>query len=730
MVYCAVYGCKSSNKSREKIIFHRFPNNTAEAAKWLQFCRRADSVNLKNATVCGLHFKPSDYRRNLCHEELNPGQPERRPKLKRGAVPSVAVPNCDLEEKDSRIRKKYLHGDSFAIQLQQEEKRCKECGSVFEDTSSNSSMLMQNVKLENRRCNQLHSPLKLDSFESHLEKNICDIFSAEPKTIADFINYDYPTICLVCDAVIKDSLMVGVLDLYSESSVTTHTQQRVVVMLAVLINTPLKPEKAYSKSLCQQCFRRLDELDEVQHRAAVIKSEIENIYNQTLQKRNLFPSNNVTVEGTEESGVGACLLADSSPWRKEEVVRDTMHSESDTICREIVRKGWRERKARQRMKEMELSTKQVVLKKGGTAENINQVFSSCVIDSQVESNIPKVIRITHSTKIDKPVPIENPPLSGPKPITIKVYETPPQIDSIPGGHSVVQSKPVNQVKRNYRRRSEIVHLCKFCMKVFLTGEELKKHQKTHTTIECKYCGKILVRIGAWENHLRMFHSVEIQSNNDHASEIFSCDKCDKQFTSKSSIRYHMKLHEGKTYTCEKCSRVFSHPGTLRNHQLVHEEKKFICDKCGKGFRTNFHLIMHDNQTHRKARSWKCKYCEKAFARCATYREHVRSHCTKKVSPTFSKASVSSKPDWEREDGQSNNKTLHILNENGNLLFNEGCKMLSIDEVCENKEARVVISEHETCEEQNLSNQHTELYAEEFVLNSDGNLIIDNLMGIK
>ncbi|XP_066973015.1 uncharacterized protein [Macrobrachium rosenbergii] len=670
MVYCAVYGCKSSNKSREKIVFHRFPNNTAEAAKWLKFCRRADSVNLKNAAICGLHFKPSDYRRNLSHE-LNPGQAESRPKLKRGAVPSAALPDCNLEENDSRIRKKYLHGDSFAIQLQ-EEKRCKECGSTFEDTSSSDSpMVMQNVTLENRGCSKVLPPLKLDNFDSHLEKNICDIFSEGPETIADLVSYDYPTVCLVCDAVIKDSLTVGVLDLYSESSVTNHTQQRVVVMLAVLVNIPMHSDKAYSKSLCQQCYRLLDELDEVQHRAAVIKANIESIYNQSVHKRH---------------------IGDLETTKRETVLKNSE----------------------------------------GTVVEVKQVFSSSAPNDKVEAELPKVIKITHSTRTAIPAPTEKDvPIGVPKPITIKVYKTSPQMNPTGRGLAVVQGKPINQIKRKYRKRSEIVHLCKFCMKVFLTGEELKKHQKTHTTIECKFCGKILVRIGAWENHLKMFHNVEMQNNGDCVSERFSCDQCGKQFTSKSSVRYHMKLHEGKTYTCEKCTRVFSHPGTLRNHLLIHEEKKFICDKCGKGFRTNFHLIMHDNQTHRKARSWKCKYCEKAFARCATYREHVRSHCTRKASSAVLKPSTLDKPDLVREDTQPNNKSLQIMNENGDLLFNEGCKMLSIEEVCVDEEARIVVGEREVaCEEQNFSNAQAELYAEEFVLSSDGNLIIDNLMGVK
>ena len=45
--------------------------------------------------------------------------------------------------------------------------------------------------------------------------------------------------------------------------------------------------KAYSRFLCLRCFKLLDELDEAQHRTTVLKSDIESLYNHTLEKRNI-----------------------------------------------------------------------------------------------------------------------------------------------------------------------------------------------------------------------------------------------------------------------------------------------------------------------------------------------------------------------------------------------------------------------------------------------------------
>ena len=194
-------------------------------------------------------------------------------------------------------------------------------------------------------------------------------------------------------------------------------------------------------------------------------------------------------------------------------------------------------------------------------------------------------------------------------------------------------KPYNKKaksKRQYYRRPNIIHFCKFCSKTFQTGEMLKKHLKNHSSFECQYCGKVLARIKAWETHLNSFHNVEIKLPADREVcekilQSVDCKICQKKFQSKPALAYHMKLHDGKTYSCQICFKNFKHPKTLKNHMLCHEDKKFICTKCNQGFNTNFALMMHDNQTHIQAKSWKCTLCDSSFTRCSSYHQHLKIH---------------------------------------------------------------------------------------------------------
>ena len=83
-----------------------------------------------------------------------------------------------------------------------------------------------------------------------------------------------------------------------------------------------------------------------------------------------------------------------------------------------------------------------------------------------------------------------------------------------------------------------------------------------------------------------------------------CKRCDKEFTSTSSHKKHLLLHEEdkKRHACEKRGQCFDYPSQLERHNDVHLDKKmFKCPTqgCNKSFKRaetlKRHQIKHDKK---------------------------------------------------------------------------------------------------------------------------------------
>jgi hypothetical protein len=82
--------------------------------------------------------------------------------------------------------------------------------------------------------------------------------------------------------------------------------------------------------------------------------------------------------------------------------------------------------------------------------------------------------------------------------------------------------------------------------------------------------------------------------------MFSCEKCDKQYTEKRNLLRHMKTHlkdptaSGQTYSCSICDKVFSRADNRKRHEAAHSYS-LTCGVCGQYFNRLDNLARHRAQ---------------------------------------------------------------------------------------------------------------------------------------
>lgn len=80
----------------------------------------------------------------------------------------------------------------------------------------------------------------------------------------------------------------------------------------------------------------------------------------------------------------------------------------------------------------------------------------------------------------------------------------------------------------------------------------------------------------------------LQSHNrshlaDDIKKQFACNDCGKKFTTKQSLNWHSRIHQGiKEYTCDQCGKSFAQKGNLEAHLYSHVNiTPFSCKLCPK-----------------------------------------------------------------------------------------------------------------------------------------------------
>ncbi|KAG4080280.1 hypothetical protein HA402_010772 [Bradysia odoriphaga] len=164
------------------------------------------------------------------------------------------------------------------------------------------------------------------------------------------------------------------------------------------------------------------------------------------------------------------------------------------------------------------------------------------------------------------------------------------------------------------------HSCKVCSQKFQQAEELAIHIQTEhepgRKYLCPHCWKGFNVSSSLKDHIRI-HNGE---------RPYLCSICGKGFSQSTNLNQHVMRHnKTKPYSCPVCSYSFVSKGELDAHSRKHSGlHPFVCELCGSSFTTSSSLVKH-NRIHTGERPYACEYCPMRFAALGTLKNHTRTH---------------------------------------------------------------------------------------------------------
>ena len=141
------------------------------------------------------------------------------------------------------------------------------------------------------------------------------------------------------------------------------------------------------------------------------------------------------------------------------------------------------------------------------------------------------------------------------------------------------------------------YVCKHCSRAFSDKSNLKRHLKTHPNKNSSKSQKNEGKDGTLANTEQ--DTQEDESKLILLPMLYKCEHCQRDFTLKSNLIKHMRLHTGeKPYSCSKCNKAFAQKSNMTRHMRFHlSEKTFECEKCRQVFYDTCSFLKHGLLEH-------------------------------------------------------------------------------------------------------------------------------------
>ena len=163
--------------------------------------------------------------------------------------------------------------------------------------------------------------------------------------------------------------------------------------------------------------------------------------------------------------------------------------------------------------------------------------------------------------------------------------------------------------------------CRLCTEVFSTVRELNTHhRKDHGIVKCPKCERYFSTQSSLDHH-----------SYSHGELKFSCDVCGKGFAFQSRLDQHTTVHISNKLSCpkKKCDKQFKNIWDLNRHMKCHTKGGWhycdFCDYKNKDKRnTDSHMRIHSTDDDDKP--YECEKCGKRMRFSTQFKRHKEQGC--------------------------------------------------------------------------------------------------------
>lgn len=179
------------------------------------------------------------------------------------------------------------------------------------------------------------------------------------------------------------------------------------------------------------------------------------------------------------------------------------------------------------------------------------------------------------------------------------------------------------------------HQCLVCGRFFTSDHVLQAHMKTHPHYNIS-TRKVVYQSSNSSDHLsspetKLPSPVKQTSVPKHVGNglmKYKCRMCSRHFSSTNYMLRHMQTHKQK-FWCDMCGETFNDARTCKTHKNSHNVKlRQSCELCQKEFPTMSSLVRHKKSHTGKRLPYRCDVCSAEYTDTAKLKSHCKMHIKK------------------------------------------------------------------------------------------------------